>query len=117
MDGIERGRERMARRRPLGVGVVWMATTIAVTGWVSPKTEQVTFGNAVMVGAAAGSQVAMVLDGRVISAPEVRGVIAGPAIIAGDFHGFTSTTAGRTGRSRSAAGPAGNPVVPAVARC
>ena len=45
----------MAKRRPLGVGVVWAATTIAVTGWVSAKTEEVTIGNALMVGAVAGT--------------------------------------------------------------
>jgi hypothetical protein len=45
----------MAKRRPLGAGVVWAATTVAVTGWVSAKTEQVTIGNAFLVGAVAGT--------------------------------------------------------------
>lgn len=51
----------MTKRRGSTVAVAWVVTTVAVTLWVVAKGEDVTTGNAMLVGVVAGTVLAAVL--------------------------------------------------------
>jgi hypothetical protein len=47
----------MTKRRGLWLLVAWLVTTVTVTSWVVVKTEDVTTGNAMLVGVVAATAV------------------------------------------------------------
>ncbi|HEY8472977.1 MAG TPA: hypothetical protein VIL37_10140 [Natronosporangium sp.] len=52
----------MTKRRGPVLVVAWVVTTVAVTLWVTAKSEQeVSFGNALLVGVVAGTAVVAVI--------------------------------------------------------
>lgn len=51
----------MAKRPALRLVVVWVVITLAVTVWVSAQTEDVSAGNAMLVGVAVATILTVVL--------------------------------------------------------
>lgn len=53
----------MSKRGVIRVVVIWMVVAVAVTAWVTTRTERVSSGNAMLLGAAVATVLAAVLGG------------------------------------------------------